>query len=124
MKVNFSAEYKILKAFVDNNLNISLLNKLIIFFLLVKSTLHCKIKKWFCYNLESKCGQFRTVIRLHDLDLHCPQKLLVSSTVRKELTLSQTTNFRIIQIELADHNFKFDENGRKSIQMLRKYCGK
>ena len=26
-----------------------------------------------------------------DLDLHCPQKLLVSSTVRKELTLSQTS---------------------------------
>ena len=29
----------------------------------------------------------------------------------KELTLSQTTNFR--QKELPDDNFKFDENGRK-----------
>ena len=31
------------------------------------------------------------------------------------LTLSQTTNFRLFQTEKADDNFKYDENGRKSI---------
>ena len=30
-----------------------------------------------------------------------------------ELTLYQTTNFRLFQTEFADGNFKFDENGRK-----------
>ena len=35
------------------------------------------------------------------------------------------TNFRLFQHErIAEDNFKFDENGRKFIQMDRKYCGK
>ena len=47
-------------------------------------------KKQFSYNLAWKCEQCRSEIRLHILcslisDLHCPQKLLVSSIVRKEL---------------------------------------
>ena len=54
------------------------------------------MKKQFNYYLEPKCGQYRSGIRLHsmcsrDCDLHCPQKLLVSSTFWEGLTLSQTS---------------------------------
>ena len=32
----------------------------------------------------------------------------------RSLTLSQMTNFRLLNLkEFADHNFKFDEHGRK-----------
>ena len=58
-------------------------------FSLAKIYFLCKMKKRFSYNLEHKCGQCGSEIRLHVLcslisDLHCPQKLLVSSSVRKE----------------------------------------
>ena len=48
------------------------------------------MKKRFSYNLQQKCGQS---------DLHWSQKFLASSSVRKELTLSQMTNFRFFQIQ-------------------------
>ena len=38
----------------------------------------------------------------------------------KILTLSQTTNFRLFQIE----NFEFDENGKKSSKRLENTVGK
>ena len=40
------------------------------------------------------------------------------------LTLSQTTNFRLIQTEFADDNFKFDENGRKFSKCVENAVGK
>ena len=33
------------------------------------------------------------------------------------LTLSQTTNFRLVQ-ELPDDNFKFDKNGKKGVENI------
>ena len=39
------------------------------------------------------------------------------------LTLSQTTKFRPFKTDLADNNFKFDENGRK-FSKGGKHCGK
>ena len=41
------------------------------------------------------------------------------------LTLSQTTNLRLFQIEgLADNNFKFDENCTKFSEWVEKTVGK
>ena len=41
------------------------------------------------------------------------------------LTLSQTTNFRLFQIErFADDNFEFEENGRKFSKRLENTVGK
>ena len=43
----------------------------------------------------------------------------------KELTLSQTTNFRVLQTKgFADNNFKFDENGRKFTKRSENTVGK
>ena len=40
---------------------------------------------------------------------------------RKELTHSQMTNFRLFQTErVAEDNFRFDENGRKSTKLVEK----
>ena len=54
-----------------------------------------------------------------DLDLRCPQKLLVSSSVRKE-TLSNVLHFHKRQIldsfelkEFAEDNLKLDGHGGK-----------
>ena len=71
-------------------LTLSLPNKYIVLFYWLKMYFHCKIKKRFNYDVERKCGQCRSEIRLHILcslmsDLHCPQKPLVSSSVRKEI---------------------------------------
>ena len=42
-----------------------------------------------------------------------------------DLTLSQTTNFRLFQTEgFADNNFKFDENGRKFSKWVENTVGK
>ena len=60
------------------------------------------MKKELSYDLEWKRGQCRSEIRCSvqsDLDLHRPRKFVMSSTVGKELTLSQTINFRLYQIE-------------------------
>ena len=40
-----------------------------------------------------------------------------------DLTLSQTTNFRLLK-GLADSNFKFDENGRKFSKRVENTVGK
>ena len=42
------------------------------------------------------------------------------------LTLSQTTKFRLFQIErvFAEDNLKFDENGRKFSKLVEKTVGK
>ena len=40
------------------------------------------------------------------------------------LTHYQTTNFRLFQIEFADDNFKFDENGRKVSKRVENTVGK
>ena len=43
----------------------------------------------------------------------------------KELTLSQTTNFRLFQTEeFADDNFEFDENCRKYYRRVENTVGK
>ena len=81
------------------------------------------MKKQFSYNVDCKnvdnVDQDQTAQNVQsDLYLHCPQKHLVSSSVRKDitspsrlhvfqsysgnktdLTLSQTTNFRLVQTE-------------------------
>ena len=43
----------------------------------------------------------------------------------RELTLSQTTNFRLFQTErVADENFKFDGNGKKFSKRVENTVGK
>ena len=45
--------------------------------------------------------------------------------INLDLTLSQTTNFRVFQIhkEFADDNFKVDENGRKFSRWIENTVG-
>ena len=43
----------------------------------------------------------------------------------KELTLSQTTNFRLVKLkEFPDDNFNFEENGRKLFKQVENTVGK
>ena len=42
----------------------------------------------------------------------------------KEITLSQTKNFRLFQTEFADDNFKFNKNGRKVTKRVENTAGK
>ena len=49
------------------NLTLSLQNKWIVDFHWLKIHIHCKMKKRFSYNIEWKCGQCRSEIRLHVL---------------------------------------------------------
>ena len=63
--------------------------KSIVIFHRLKIHNYCKMKKQFSYNIEWKCGQCRSEMRLHvlcSLILICTvQNLLVSLTVTKEL---------------------------------------
>ena len=44
---------------------------------------------------------------------------------KTSITLSQTTNFQLIQAErVADNSFKFDENGRKLFKRVENSVGK
>ena len=46
-------------------------------------------------------------------------------TIRKLITLSQTTYFRLFKLkEFADDNFKFDENGRMFSKQVENTVGK
>ena len=41
-----------------------------------------------------------------------------------KLTISHATHFRLFQLkEFADHNFKFDENGRKFLKSVENTVG-
>ena len=42
----------------------------------------------------------------------------------KQLTISQTTNFRLFQKGFSDNNFKFDENGGKFSKSVENTVGK
>ena len=55
------------------------------------AAIHCKIKKHFSYNLEWKCGQCRSEIKLCSLIAICTVhiKLLVSLIIGKDLNLVQ-----------------------------------
>ena len=78
-----------------------------------------------------------------DLDPHCPQKLLVLSSVKKELSFCQQVlsimdKSKLLQSgivktfqkdssklkEFADDNFKFYENGGKFSQKVENSVGK
>ena len=64
----------------------------------------------FCLPFQGKILHFRSHISFH---LHVL------------LTLSQTTNFRLFQLKVfADHNLKFDENGRKFSRRVENIVGK
>ena len=57
--------------------------------------------------------------------LVCGRVKLKFQWLHKNLTLSQTTHFGLLQMkEFADDNFKFDENGGKFSQGVENTAGK